>query len=175
MRQIEVQVAHLFVSPLHRYEGRPSDGPVPLPAGGAEGGVAEIALRAHLGVVGDRYFGREAHRSASVTVMAMESLEAVERELQVGHALDPFATRRTVFLRGADVDALARTRFSLDTGAGEVVFQGNRPANPCAWMNVALAEGAHRALRGRGGVRCEPLADGNLTLGPAVLRVYDEP
>ncbi len=33
-----------------------------------------------------------------------------------------------------------------------------------------LAPGAFRALRGRGGVRCEPLGDGILTVGPAVLR-----
>jgi hypothetical protein len=38
-------------------------------------------------------------------------------------------------------------------------------------MNVVLAPGAHNALRGRGGVRCEPLDDGVLRVGPAVLRV----
>jgi len=54
-----------------------------------------------------------------------------------------------------------------------VEFQGHRPASPCAWMNVVLAPGAHQALRGRGGVRCEPLSSGFLALGPATLVVAD--
>jgi hypothetical protein len=51
-----------------------------------------------------------------------------------------------------------------------VVFLANRPANPCAWMDVTLAPGAHKALRGRGGMRCEPLTSGTLRLGAATLR-----
>jgi hypothetical protein len=50
-----------------------------------------------------------------------------------------------------------------------VLLGGGRPAHPCAWLDVALAPGAHRALRGRGGVRCAALSDGELRLGPAVL------
>jgi hypothetical protein len=40
-------------------------------------------------------------------------------------------------------------------------------------MDVVLAPGAFRAMRGRGGVRCEPLDDGVLQLGPARLRVLE--
>jgi hypothetical protein len=50
------------------------------------------------------------------------------------------------------------------------VLAGGRPANPCAWLDVVLAPGAHRGLRGRAGVRCAPRSDGALTLGAAVLR-----
>jgi hypothetical protein len=38
-------------------------------------------------------------------------------------------------------------------------------------MDVVLAPGAHRGMRGRGGVRCRPLSDGVLRLGPAELVV----
>jgi len=84
--------------------------------------------------------------------------------------LDPLATRRNVVLRGAQVEALRGQLFSLDCGEGEVVLAGGRPANPCAWLDLALAPGAHRGLRGRGGIRCAPRTDGVLRLGPAVLR-----
>ena len=50
-----------------------------------------------------------------------------------------------------------------------MLLQGGRPANPCAWLDTVLAPGAHRRMRGRGGVRCAPLSDGVLRLGPAVL------
>ncbi|GAA0958120.1 MOSC domain-containing protein [Frigoribacterium faeni] len=162
-----VTVELLLASPRARYVGRPADGPEP--SSGRET-HDRVEIRAGLGVVGDRYFGRPAHRQASVTVFAAESLETVARLLGSG-PLDAAATRRNVVLRGTDVDALRGETFSLDTGEGPVVFRAHRAANPCAWMDVVLAPGAFRALRGRGGVRCEPLTSGALSLGPAVLRV----
>jgi MOSC domain-containing protein YiiM len=127
-------------------------------------------VRAGLGIVGDRYFAQKAHVLASVTIMAAESLDALQNELGVEERFDPAATRRNIMLRGARVDDLRGATFSLDSGDGPVLFRGHRPANPCAWMNVMLAPGAHKALRGRGGIRCEPLTSGVLRLGPAILR-----
>ncbi|KQO82384.1 molybdenum cofactor biosysynthesis protein [Frigoribacterium sp. Leaf263] len=162
-----VTIELLLASPRSRYVGRPSDGPEPATD---DETPDRIELRAGLGIVGDRYFARPAHRGASVTLLAAESLETVARLLGSG-VLDPAAARRNIVLRGVDVDALLGFEFSLDSGEGPVVLRANRPANPCAWMDVVLAPGAFRAMRGRGGVRCEPLSDGALTLGPAVLSV----
>jgi MOSC domain-containing protein YiiM len=163
----DVEIVALLASPLHRYEGRPSDGP--RDAVGREVQHA-IEVRAGLGIVGDRYFGQAAHVTASVTVQSIEALEHVERALGLTHSLNPADTRRNIVVRGMPVDDLRGETFSLDTGQGEVLFTAHRPANPCAWMDVALAPGAHRALRGRGGMRCSPLTSGTLTTGPAVLR-----
>ncbi|MGR6966532.1 MOSC domain-containing protein [Geodermatophilus sp. URMC 61] len=149
---------------MHRYDGRPA-GPLPQQDGDRR---AAIEVRAGVGVVGDRYAGRPAHRDAQLTVLAVEALEAVAAE--IGSApFDPHLARRTVVLRGAEVEALRGQRFALDSGSGPVLLAGGRPAHPCAWMDVVLAPGAHRALRGRGGVRCAALSDGVLRLGPAVL------
>lgn len=165
---LHCEILALHTSPVHAYEGRPGDGPLPDPDGGARD---QIVIRAGLGVVGDRYFARPAHRQASVTIIAVESLEHVARELGLDAVPDPLLTRRTVVLRGVDVDALPRgTEFSLDSGDGPVRMRAHRPANPCSWMDVVLAPGAFRALRRRGGIRCEPLGDGVLRVGPAVLR-----
>jgi MOSC domain-containing protein YiiM len=165
MPSFPVTIELLLASPHSRYEGRPSDGPLP-PSGCETPGSIEI--RAGLGVVGDRYFGRPAHARASVTLMAMESLDAVAAT--VGGPLDPAATRRNIMLRGFPVDELRGVEFSLDSGDGPVLFRANRPANPCAWMDVVLAPGAFRAMRSLGGIRCEPLSSGSLALGAAVLR-----
>lgn len=165
--EYRVRIEHLLASTIHRYEGRPSEGP--RAAVGAED-FARVTVRAHLGIVGDRHFGKAAHRTASVTIMAVESVEHVERSLGLGHALDPLDTRRNILVRGVDVDRLRGADFTLDSGAGPVLFHAHRPANPCAWMDVMLAPGAHKALRGRGGLRCEPLTSGELATGPAVLR-----
>jgi MOSC domain-containing protein YiiM len=161
----EVEVALLLVSRRHRYEGRPADGALPADEDELRD---RIELRAGLGIIGDRYFNARAHVHASVTVIGLEGLEEVGRQL--GAPIDPAATRRNVFLRGVDVEALRGEPFSLDTGDGPVLFRGYRPANPCAWMDTEVAPGAFRAMRGRGGVRCDPESDGTLTLGSAVLR-----
>ncbi|WP_233498902.1 MOSC domain-containing protein [Blastococcus sp. TF02A-26] len=155
----------LVVSPVHRYDGRPGE---TVPAQDADR-VDRAVVRAGYGVVGDRYAGKAAHRDAALTVLAVESLEALAAELGVA-PFDPLLARRTVVLRGAEVEALRGVEFSLDCGAGEVWLRGGRPANPCAWMDVVLAPGAHRGMRGRGGVRCAALSDGELRIGPAVLR-----
>ena len=55
-------------------------------------------------MVGDRYAGRPAHRDASVTVLAVEALEAVAAEHGAA-PFDPHARRRTVVLRDAEVEA----------------------------------------------------------------------
>ncbi len=162
-----MHIVELLASPVHRFEGRPADGPAPAPAGES---VEAIELRAGLGIVGDRFFGRRAHRDSSVTIQSAEGLDAVAAQL--GVAVPGLAeTRRNILLRGADVDALAGGEpFSLDTGDGEVVFSAARPCRPCGWLNVTVGDGAHRAFRGRGGIRTGPLTDGRLRIGPAVLR-----
>jgi MOSC domain-containing protein YiiM len=104
--------------------------------------------------------------TASVTIMAVESIEHVQRSLGIPTPLDPADTRRNIITRGLPIDQLRGQDFEL----GGVLFRAHRPANPCAWMDVTLAPGAFRALRGRGGMRCEPLGDGVLTLGRALLR-----
>ncbi|CAN5360028.1 hypothetical protein BH09ACT5_BH09ACT5_21840 [soil metagenome] len=162
-----VTVELLLASPLHRYEGRPSDGPID-PRGPEL--PASVEVRAGLGIVGDRYFGHPAHRTASVTVMAVESIERLEPLLGVT-GLDPADTRRNIIVRGLEIDRMRGEEFWL----GGIRFRAHRPANPCAWMDFALAPGAHRALRGRGGMRCEPLTSGTLALGPTLAHTEHTP
>ena len=161
----EVEVVGLLASPAHRYDGRPG---TTVPEQSADRRT-RIEVRAGHGIVGDRYAGKAAHRNSSVTVLAAESIEALAVELGRGR-LDPLLARRNVVLRGAEVEALRGQLFSLDCGEGVVLLQGGRPANPCRWLDTVLVPGAHRGMRGRGGVRCAALSDGVLQLGPAVLR-----
>jgi hypothetical protein len=178
---VPVEIVALLVSPVHAYEGRPQDGPRPDPT--AQVARAAVSVQAGLGLVGDRYFNRPSHRKASVTVFDAHALDEVAESLGLPGPLDPLLTRRNVAIRGFPIDELAARRapdgtrtdgaiFSLDSGSGAIRFQAHRPAKPCAWMDVVLAPGAFKGLRGRGGVRCEPLDSGELRLGPALLTVF---
>lgn len=162
-----LDIVELLVSPVSRYEGRPADGAAPTPADEL---VDRIELRAGLGVVGDRYFNRPAHRRGSITLQGAEGLAAAASELGAP-AIGLAQTRRNVLTRGLDLAALIGHDLELDSGEGPVVVRLHRAAPPCAWMDAAIAPGAHAALRGRGGVRAEPLTDGALAVGSARVRV----
>jgi hypothetical protein len=125
------EIVELLASPVHRLAGRPADGPAPAPPGEL---VDTVEIRAGLGIVGDRYFARPAHRDAAVTVIAPESLPAGAGLAQV---------RRNILVAGIGVD-------------------------------VTVGPGTWRALRGRGGIRCTPLNDGVLRVGP-VTAVVTQP
>lgn len=155
----------LLVSGVRRYDGRPADGPDPYDIDDEL--VESVRVRAHKGLVGDRYFGTR-FTFATMTMIAAESIHQLEGELGTG-PFDPALARRNLVTRGLDVDALARTTFTLDAGHGPIRFRSMTPANPCAWMNTVYAPGAHQALRGHAGIRCEPLDDGELSVGPATI------
>lgn len=157
------EIVELLVSPEHRYAGRPSEWLGDRPPAEL---VDAVTVRAGLGLVGDRYFGRRAHADAAVTLMAAESLAPWPKAGLT-------QTRRNVLLRGVDVDALVGRTVTLDSGDGPVVLRVRRAANPCAWMDAALGPGGFRGLRGRGGVRCEPLSDGVLRVGPVSVAWSD--
>ena len=160
----DVEILHLLVSPAHAYFGRAKDGPADVPSEDAE----RVEVVAGKGIVGDRFFGKAAHMDAAVTLFAVEGLEAIADELGTD-PLDPLLTRRNVILRGAELSPLVGVEFALESGGDRVLLRGGRPAHPCAWMDRMLAPGAHAAMRGRGGVRCQALSGGTLRRGPAVL------
>jgi hypothetical protein len=149
------------------YEGRPADGPRAIP----DPAIRErIELRSGLGVVGDRYFGHTAHRAASVTLQSADALDALAAELSLERAPRLHETRRNILLAGVDVDALIGAELELDSGDGPVRIMVHGDAKPCGWMDAVIAPGSHKGLRGRGGVRGEPVSDGVLRVGPATLR-----
>ncbi|OUM39439.1 MOSC domain-containing protein [Arthrobacter sedimenti] len=160
----DVEILHLLVSGAHAYFGRARDGAADVVTTDAE----RVEVVAGKGIVGDRFFGKAAHMDAAVTLFAVESLEAIATELGA-HPFDPLLPRRNVVLRGAELPPLIGQDFVLESRTGSVGFHGGRHAHPCAWMDRVLAPGAHKAMRGRGGLRCRPLDSGTLSRGPAVL------
>lgn len=160
----DVEVLHLLVSPAHAYFGRAREGAADVPTTDAE----RVEMVAGKGIVGDRFFGKAAHMDAAVTLFAVEALEAMAAELGAG-PFDPLLTRRNMVLRGADLAPLLGGEFVLESRGDVVRLKAGRPAHPCTWMDQMLAPGAHKAMRGRGGVRCQVLSGGILHRGPAVL------
>jgi MOSC domain-containing protein YiiM len=160
----DVEILHLLISPAHAYFGRARDGAADVVTTDAD--RAEVV--AGKGIIGDRFFGKAAHMDAAVTLFAVESLEAIAADLGE-EPFDPLLTRRNVVLRGAQLTPLIGHDFSIESAGSRVEFHGGRHAHPCVWMDRVLAPGAHKAMRGRGGLRCRPLGSGTLHRGAAVI------
>lgn len=97
-----------------------------------------------------------------MTVIAQESLPP---------GVDLTQVRRNVLTSGPAVDDLVGRVPVLDSGAGPVRLRVATRAHPCAWMDVTVGPGAWKSLRGRGGIRCEPLTGGLLRVGRLAVTV----
>ena len=155
-----MEIVGLVVSPEHRYEGRPADGPKPATT---QESRERIELRAPLGITGDRSSGPNP-RHAGVPLISADEVDAALATVGV-EVPDVSKARRNIILRNVDVEAMVNTTFTLDSGAGPVRFRSLTRANPCAWMDEVFGAGARDALRGHAGIRAEPLSDGLLELG----------
>lgn len=163
--QYRAEILQLLVSPAHAYFGRSKDGPADDVSTAL---VDSVDVVANKGLRGDRFFGVKAHTEAAVTFLAAEAWDAVGEVLGVD-VPDASVARRNVLVRGLELDPLRGVEFEIDSGDGPVRFRGGRPAHPCAWMDTMVADGARKALIGRGGLRTEPLTDGILRTGEIVV------
>lgn len=164
--EYSVEILQLLVSPAHAYFGRAKDGPAADVTTELVDGVDVVAGK---GIRGDRFFGVKAHTEAAVTFLAVEAWEAVGEVLGV-EVPDTAVARRNIVVRGLELDPLRGLEFELESGEGAVRFRGGRPAHPCVWMDTMVADGARKALIGRGGLRAEPLTDGVLRIGEVLVR-----
>ncbi len=138
------------------------------------GGLAMRAVQSAVavagqGLVGDRYqtgtgewcYDRRLYDD--VTLIAAEALGAARAEH--GVHLPSGAARRNVETCGIDLQALVGRHFKI----GEVVLRGNRPCEPCRYLDRVTGQPAKAALRGRGGLRATVITGGCLHVGDLVV------
>ncbi len=166
MDQMTIRIRRLYISPGHRYKGRHGQEPSPHPMEE----LPSIECVAGQGIRGDRYFGHQPGYKGQITFFSEEVHQALGEELGGGPG-SPGVYRRNVITSGVDLNRLVGSRFSL----GEVVFEGVEEARPCYWMDQAYGQGAHQALKGRGGLRARILSGGELSLGERLLSVLGPP
>ena len=148
-----MRIEQLFISPGHNFFGHHNQ----RAGEHAVLAVAQIECVAGRGIRGDRFFDYKEDYKGQITFFAMEVFEALRRELKLPDA-QPQATRRNVFVRGADLPALVGKQFEVQG----LRLEGVEESRPCHWMNAALGPGAEDWLRGRAGLRCRLLTDGVL-------------
>jgi MOSC domain-containing protein YiiM len=153
-----VEIVHLYISPGHNYFGHHGRLPDEHPA--IE--VQEIECIRHRGIRGDRFFDYKDNYKGQVTFFAAEVFDALCAEFGI-HDRPPSVLRRNIITRGQDLNQLIGAKFELQG----VRLDGVEECRPCFWMDQALAPGAEKFLRGRGGLRARVLSDGKISVTAA--------
>jgi MOSC domain-containing protein YiiM len=153
-----IHIEHLFISPGHNFLGHHGQ-----PAGGHPiVAVDQIECVAGRGIRGDRFFDHKPEYKGQITFFAMETIEALGRELGLAEARPEF-TRRNVFTRDTDLNTLVGAEFEIQG----VRFAGTEECRPCSWMNHTFGDSRVEVwLKGRGGLRARILTDGMLRRDP---------
>jgi MOSC domain-containing protein YiiM len=119
--------------------------------------VPEVECVAGRGLRGDRFFDYKENYKGPITFFAWQTYEAICCELGV-HDKPSSVFRRNAMTAGVDLNELIGREFQIQG----VSFRGTEECRPCCWMDQAFAPGAEAALRGRGGLRAQILANGIL-------------
>ena len=115
------------------------------------------------GLEGNRYFFDDAPAGTALTLIAVEAVEAMEREH--GISMEPRESRRNVVTRGIDVNALVGKRFRI----GDVECEGVELCEPCTTLEGMTKPGVIKGLVHRGGLNADILSDGAINVGDAVV------
>jgi len=149
----QVEICHLYISAGHNFVGHHGREPDENPA--IE--VRMIKCVAGRGIRGDRYFDFKDDYKGQITFFSLEVFDALCGALEV-QGCSPALVRRNVITRDVDLNELIGQEFKIQG----VRFHGMQECSPCYWMNRAIAPGAEKFLKGRGGLRARILTDGEL-------------
>ena len=150
---LDVKIRHLYLSPGHNFFGHHGHSAGRHPT--IE--VPEIECVAGRGVKGDRFFDFKENYKGQITFFSAEVFADICGKTGVS-GKSPGVTRRNVVTSGVDLRSLVGEHFEVQG----VVFEGVCECSPCYWMDEAIAPGAEKMLRGRGGLRARILKDGKL-------------
>lgn len=154
------EITAIYISPGHDFKNRAGKERLNHPVSR----VDAVRCVAGKGLEGDRYFDFEDGYKGQATLMDADVVEEVKAHFGLPD-LDPFAFRRNILIRGADLNGLIGRRFQL----GDLTVFGTEEAAPCRWMDETIAPGAMKFLNGRGGLRIKFLDTGILQTGEIAI------
>lgn len=121
-----------------------------------------------IGIEGDRYaaargtYSHKPHADRQVTLIEMETLDALRRDHGIG--LAPHETRRNLTTAGVPLNHLVGRAFRI----GEVVLVGGRLNVPCQYLEDLLGKPVFKPLIHRSGLNCRIVKGGTIRPGEAI-------
>lgn len=133
--------------------------------------VPEATVIANKGLEGDRYaqgrgtFSRWPGTGREVSLIEAEVIDDVLAT--AGIDLGGGRSRRNLVTRSVRLLTLMHKAFRV----GDVVLRGDRPADPCKYLERLLGPGLMTALKGRGGLRAWVVHEGVIHRGDVIEEV----
>jgi MOSC domain-containing protein YiiM len=149
------EVVSIHITPTAEAAMTPVDSVVAVPGKGLEGD----RYHAHTGT-----YSETPGTGRDITLIEGEAIAAIESES--GIKIAPGESRRNVTTRGIRLNDLVDKEFSI----GDVVLRGMRLCEPCEYVERKIGQpGAMKALVHRGGLRCDIVNGGTISVGDQIV------
>jgi MOSC domain-containing protein YiiM len=131
--------------------------------------LSEARLTAGVGIEGDRYatgkgyYSKVPRSDRQVTLIEIETLEALQRDHAI--KLEPDETRRNLTTREVPLNHLVGRRFRV----GAVLLYGARLNVPCKYLEQVTGKPVFEPLVHRSGLNCEIVEGGVIRAGDLIV------
>lgn len=128
------------------------------------------------GIEGDRYFLGTGHfsdqfsRSHEITLIELETVEALQLEYANLAEFTPSKARRNSVTRDVPLNHLVGRTFQV----GSVTLRGIRLCEPCLHIAELTHHNVLTGLIHRGGLRAQILTEGIIRIGDSIVQISDE-
>ena len=124
--------------------------------------VGNVELIANKGIVNDRYFNDGNDKDIQVTLIESENIDYFNEKSKTN--ISYIAFRRNIITKGIKLNELVGKEILI----GEVRIKGHRLCNPCKYLQDKLQQKNLVNLYKRGGLRCEILSNGKISVNDKI-------
>ena len=125
--------------------------------------VNNIEVIANKGIVNDRYFNDNNDKDLQITLIESENIDYYNA---ISGTNNPYINfRRNIITQGIELNNLVGKIILI----GKVKIKGHRLCDPCRYLQEKLKEeNLVKKLVNRGGLRCEILVDGIISVNDSI-------
>ena len=134
-------------------------------SGGKINSIPYVEAIAGKGLINDRYHKKDNKNKNQITLIEIEN---IERYNQIsGTSIPPINFRRNIITKGIKLNELVGAEFFI----GRVKVKGHDLCRPCKELQDRLRqENFVKKLIDKGGLRCEVLSNGKISVGDKILK-----
>ena len=128
--------------------------------------VNTVEVIASKGIVKDRYFNENNNQDIQITLIESENIDYYN---QISETNIPYISfRRNIITKGIQLNDLVGKEFLI----GNVKIKGHRLCAPCRYLQEMLKQkNLVKKLLNRGGLRCEILTDGIISVNDPIAQI----
>ena len=128
--------------------------------------VNTVEVIASKGIVNDRYFNENNDQALQITLIESENIDYYN---QISETNIPYISfRRNIITKGIQLNDLVGKEILI----GNVKIKGHRLCAPCRYLQEMLKQkNLVKKLLNRGGLRCEILTDGIISVNDPIAQI----